>query len=133
MAAVEIAFVCFPYSVADILEAGLAADSAEQELLFGIADSPRLFAESYVSQQQVLASTSHVHVGPFATNPVTRHWSVHAGAQRSLEELYPGRLFFGLAAGDSAVHAFDHRRPLARRWSNTPSGCSSSAPRARAC
>ncbi len=102
----EIAFVCFPYSVADILEAGAAADRAGQELLFGIADSPRLFAESYVSQQHVLANTSRVHVGPFATNPVTRHWSVHAGAQRSLEELYPGRLFFGLAAGDSAVHAF---------------------------
>lgn len=102
----EVAFVCFPYSVADILEAGEAADAAERALLFGVADSPRLFAESYVSQQHVLAHTHHVCVGPFATNPVTRHWSVHAGSQRSLEELHPGRLFFGLAAGDSAVHAF---------------------------
>lgn len=111
----EIAFICFPYSLADILEAGQEADRAGLPLLFGVADSPRVFAESYVSQQHVLANTRNVVVGPFATNPVTRHWSVHAGMHRSLEELYSGRLFFGLAAGDSAVHAFGLRPASAKR------------------
>jgi len=103
---VEIGFVCFPYSVRDIVSVARAADSAKERLLFGVADSPRLFAESYVAQQAVLGATRHVDVGPFSTNPVTRHWGVHAGLHRSLDELHPGRTFMGLAAGDSAVHAF---------------------------
>lgn len=105
----EIAFVCFPYSIAEIVEIAQTADTVSQPLLLGIADSPRLFAESYVATHAVLAATERVIAGPFCTNPVTRHWSVHAGLHRSLEERFPGRGFMGLAAGDSAVHAFGLR------------------------
>ncbi len=64
-----------------------------------------IFDETYLVQQALLQQTSHIHVGPFCTNPQTRHWSIHCGAQTTLRALYRSRTFIGLAAGDSAVHS----------------------------
>lgn len=52
-----------------------------------------------------LASTRSIRVGPNATNPVSRHWTTHAAAARTLEELFPGRSYLAIAAGDGAVHS----------------------------
>lgn len=101
----ETGVVCFPYKASGIAEVAQVADQGGS-LMFGIPDSPLLFADTYVAQQAVLASTERLQVGPFSTNPVTRHWGVHAALHRSLDELHPGRTFMSLAAGDSAVHAF---------------------------
>ncbi len=102
----EVGIVSFPYAVRETAEIARTIDSAEVPPLLGIPDSPQLFADTYVAQQAALEATLRVSVGPFCTNPVTRHAGVHAAQHRSLDELYPGRTFFGLAPGDSAVHAY---------------------------
>jgi alkanesulfonate monooxygenase SsuD/methylene tetrahydromethanopterin reductase-like flavin-dependent oxidoreductase (luciferase family) len=72
----------------------------------GLADTaPRLYHAVYPAVTACLLGTERVSVGTFVTNPVTRHWSVHAGTAQGLEELAPGRFFMGLATGDGAVHS----------------------------
>jgi alkanesulfonate monooxygenase SsuD/methylene tetrahydromethanopterin reductase-like flavin-dependent oxidoreductase (luciferase family) len=102
----NIGIVSFPYSVREVAEIAATIDAADDPPLLGIPDSPQLFADTYVAQQAALGATRRLCAGPFCTNPVTRHWGVHAAQHRSLDELYPGRSFMGLAAGDSAVHAY---------------------------
>jgi alkanesulfonate monooxygenase SsuD/methylene tetrahydromethanopterin reductase-like flavin-dependent oxidoreductase (luciferase family) len=102
----EVGIVSFPYSVREVIEIARTIDTAEVPPLLGLPDSPQLFADTYVAQQAALEATERVCAGPFCTNPVTRHWGVHAAQHRSLDDLYPGRSFFGLAPGDSAVHAY---------------------------
>jgi alkanesulfonate monooxygenase SsuD/methylene tetrahydromethanopterin reductase-like flavin-dependent oxidoreductase (luciferase family) len=102
----QVGLVCFPYSVDEVTSVAEIADRAQRPLLVGLPDSPMLFADTYVGQQAILERTEHVHVGPFSTNPVTRHYSVHAALHRSLEQRYPGRTFMAIAPGDSAVHSF---------------------------
>jgi alkanesulfonate monooxygenase SsuD/methylene tetrahydromethanopterin reductase-like flavin-dependent oxidoreductase (luciferase family) len=89
------------------VRAGALAQQAEAAGVgwFGVADSPVIFGALYPTIQHVLAVTSAIRVGPLVTNPVTRHRSVHASTFRALEELHPGRTFFGISAGDSAVHS----------------------------
>ena len=72
---------------------------------FGVCDSPYLYAEPHAAMQAAARATSSMRIGTFVTNPVTRHWSVQAGAWRALSELAPGRAFMGIAPGDSAVHS----------------------------
>ncbi len=60
----------------------------------------------YPTVQLILSRTSRIKVGPFVTNPVTRHQSVHAADIAALAELHtPGRLAVVMGAGDSAVHS----------------------------
>ena len=72
---------------------------------FGVCDSPYLYVEPHAAMQAAARATSSMRIGTFVTNPVTRHWSVQAGAWRALAELAPGRAFMGIAPGDSAVHS----------------------------
>ena len=97
--------VCLPFSLEDVLAVGREIDVLESPILFGVTDSPMIFDETYLVQQALLAQTSHIRVGPFCTNPQTRHWSIHCGAHRTLRNIYGPRTFIGLAAGDSAVHS----------------------------
>jgi alkanesulfonate monooxygenase SsuD/methylene tetrahydromethanopterin reductase-like flavin-dependent oxidoreductase (luciferase family) len=69
----------------------------------GICDSPVGYAEPHATIQAVLRSTATLRAGTLVTNPVTRHWSVQAGAFRTLEEIAPGRSFMGIGTGDTAV------------------------------
>lgn len=80
---------------------------AEQAGLWGIGvgDSPH-YNELYAACADALACTSSLVVGTSVTNPVTRHWSVHAGAARTFDAAYPGRFRLGFGRGDSAVHTF---------------------------
>ncbi|WP_165968889.1 LLM class flavin-dependent oxidoreductase [Actinomadura sp. KC06] len=73
---------------------------------FGVADSSHLFGAMYPTVQLILSRTSRIKVGPFVTNPVTRHPSVHAADVAALAALYtPERLAVVMGAGDSAVHS----------------------------
>jgi alkanesulfonate monooxygenase SsuD/methylene tetrahydromethanopterin reductase-like flavin-dependent oxidoreductase (luciferase family) len=71
----------------------------------GIADSPHIFGSLYATMQHGFSLTDKIKLGPLVTNPVTRHKSVHAATFEAFEQLYPRRSFFGVAAGDSAVHS----------------------------
>jgi len=72
----------------------------------GLADTaPKLYHAVYPAVTACLLGTERVSVGTFVTNPITRHWSVHAASARGLDELAPGRFFMELATGDGAVHS----------------------------
>ncbi|WP_171063959.1 LLM class flavin-dependent oxidoreductase [Actinomadura soli] len=73
---------------------------------FGVADSSHLFGAMYPTVQLILSRTARIKVGPFVTNPVTRHPSVHAADVAALATLYsPDRLALVMGTGDSAVHS----------------------------
>jgi alkanesulfonate monooxygenase SsuD/methylene tetrahydromethanopterin reductase-like flavin-dependent oxidoreductase (luciferase family) len=73
---------------------------------FGVSDTaPLLYHSCYPAVTAVLLETERILVGPYVTNPVSRHWSVHGANARAFEELAPGRFFLGIAAGDGAVHS----------------------------
>lgn len=68
----------------------------------GIPDSPRAL-ELYTTIETCRSVTGRIAVGPCVTNPVTRHVSVHEAAMRAAVAAAPGRAFFGVGSGDSAV------------------------------
>lgn len=68
----------------------------------GVTDSPRAL-ELYTTIETCRSVTGRIAVGPCVTNPVTRHVSVHEAAMRAAEAAAPGRAFFGVGSGDSAV------------------------------
>jgi alkanesulfonate monooxygenase SsuD/methylene tetrahydromethanopterin reductase-like flavin-dependent oxidoreductase (luciferase family) len=73
---------------------------------FGVSDTaPLLYHSCYPAVTALLLETERIRVGPYVTNPVSRHWSVHGATARAFEELAPGRFFLGIAAGDGAVHS----------------------------
>ncbi|MGI5422105.1 LLM class flavin-dependent oxidoreductase [Actinomadura luteofluorescens] len=74
----------------------------------GIGDSPN-YGELYSACTDALGATSSLVVSTSVTNPVTRHWSVHASAVRTLADAHPGRFRLGFGRGDSAVHTFGLR------------------------
>ena len=69
----------------------------------GLADSPLVAPELYLSCGVSLLATSRLNAFTAVTNPVTRHPSVTASAALSLSELAPQRVAIGLATGDSAL------------------------------
>ncbi|MBV0896119.1 LLM class flavin-dependent oxidoreductase [Microbacterium sp. NC79] len=71
----------------------------------GIGDSPR-YAELYSACTSALDATNELRVTTCVTNPVTRHWSLHAAAARGLVGEFGARLQLGFGRGDSAVHSF---------------------------
>jgi alkanesulfonate monooxygenase SsuD/methylene tetrahydromethanopterin reductase-like flavin-dependent oxidoreductase (luciferase family) len=77
--------------------------------IFGVCDSPILYEDVYPVITACLAATEAIEIGPNMTNPVTRHWSVHAATLRALDHLAPGRAMLGMAAGDGAVHSLGVR------------------------
>jgi alkanesulfonate monooxygenase SsuD/methylene tetrahydromethanopterin reductase-like flavin-dependent oxidoreductase (luciferase family) len=72
----------------------------------GVPDSIPLINQGvYPTITACLLATRHIHIGPFVTNPVTRHWAVHATDARALDELAPGRFHLVLSPGDGAVRS----------------------------
>ncbi|MFI0366970.1 LLM class flavin-dependent oxidoreductase [Actinomadura sp. 1N219] len=101
----EIGISHLPASPSRALRLAQIAESTGIER-FGVADSSHLFGAMYPTVQLILSRTSRIKVGPFVTNPVTRHPSVHAADVAALAELYsPERLAVVMGAGDSAVHS----------------------------
>lgn len=54
---------------------------------------------------QVAAATERIEIGPAMTNPYMRHRFHTASALATLQEMAPGRVFCGIAAGGSEVTA----------------------------
>ena len=54
---------------------------------------------------EVARSTDRIEVGPAMTNPYMRHFFHTAAALATLQELAPGRVFCGIAAGGSELTA----------------------------
>ena len=71
--------------------------------MVGVADSPALLRELYVSTTMCVLNTSKVQVITYVTNPISRHPSVTAAAFMTLNELAPGRIGMGIGTGDSAM------------------------------
>jgi alkanesulfonate monooxygenase SsuD/methylene tetrahydromethanopterin reductase-like flavin-dependent oxidoreductase (luciferase family) len=72
----------------------------------GVGDTaPELYHSCYPAVTAILLQTERLRVGPYVTNPVTRHWSIHGATARAFEEIAPGRFFLGMGAGDGAVHS----------------------------
>ncbi len=110
----KIGAAAMPRSVKHTVEVARVADEAGFDA-FGIGDGPFLHHDVYASTTAALLATERVPIGPFVTNPVTRHWSAHASTARALEELAPGRFLFGVGTGDGAVRSVG-LAPM--RWSD---------------
>ena len=92
-----------PGSPAELVEWVRAAEELGYHRI-GIADSPALYREVWVSLAQVALNTGKLPFGPWVTNPVTRHPVVTASAAAALEELAPGRVCIGVGSGNSGVY-----------------------------
>ena len=70
----------------------------------GVGDCPSLYHDVYVKASLAAQQTRSIRIGPYVTNPVTRHPSVTAGAAATLDEVSGGRAFLGIGGGDSALY-----------------------------
>lgn len=84
-------------------EAALEPTDAAGFWGLGMGDSPSIYPDTYVRCTVAALRTSNVRVGPWVTNPVTRHPAVTAGAIASVDQVADGRTFLGIGRGDSAV------------------------------
>ena len=69
----------------------------------GVSDIQSLYRETWTSLGLVSGALERVPVGPWITNPLTRHPSVVASALATLDDARPGRVHLGIGTGDSAV------------------------------
>lgn len=69
----------------------------------GLVDSPYNYMNVYPYLGAVAVNTSQIRLGPYVTNPLTRHPSVTASAIVTVDVLSGGRAFLGIGRGDSAV------------------------------
>jgi 5,10-methylenetetrahydromethanopterin reductase len=69
----------------------------------GLGDSQSLYPDPYVQATVAAFEAPGLHVGPWVSNPVTRHPAVTARALHSVDVLTQGRAFLGIGIGDSAV------------------------------
>lgn len=67
-----------------------------------VFDSQMLWKDVYVYMSHALAVTDRIALGTGVTNPFTRHFTVTANAHATLNQIYPGRVLFGIGRGDSA-------------------------------
>lgn len=88
---------------AELIEWVQAADALGYHRI-GIADSPALYRELWVSLTHVALNTHRLPFGCWVTNPVTRHPVVTASAASALAEIAPGRVCIGLGSGNSGVY-----------------------------
>lgn len=100
----RVGFICVPHSAALAIEMARAAEDGGLYGI-GIGDSQARYMELYSVATACLAATDTLTVGAIVTNPVTRHWTVHAAAARTLDELAPGRFVLGVGAGNSSVRS----------------------------
>lgn len=69
----------------------------------GVADVQTLWPDLYVVLTQIAGTTTRIRLGPWVTNPVTRHPTVTANAIATIDALSEGRAFLGIGNGDGAV------------------------------
>ena len=79
----------------------VAAENAGYDRVW-VFDSQMLWKDVYVYMSLALAATKTIKIGTGVTNPFTRHFTVTANAHATLNQIYPGRVMFGIGRGDSA-------------------------------
>jgi 5,10-methylenetetrahydromethanopterin reductase len=98
----RLGLLCLPRSVASaVADARLAEDVGFA--MVGVADSQSVFRELYATMALCAQATRRVLIGPSVTNPITRHPAVAASGIATIDEIAPGRAFFGIGSGDSAI------------------------------
>ncbi|MBI4308237.1 MAG: LLM class flavin-dependent oxidoreductase [Chloroflexi bacterium] len=75
----------------------------------GVGDSQSIYPDVYVRCTIAAMQTRHMRLGPWVTNPLTRHPAVTAGAIASVDQVSGGRAFLGIGTGDSAVFNISRR------------------------
>ena len=80
-----------------------AAEDAGAQWI-GVADA-FWWRDVWLLLGQVAAATERIELGPAMTNPYMRHRFHTASALATLQEMAPGRVFCGIAAGGSEVTA----------------------------
>src|SRR2546423_8456126 len=98
----RLGLLCLPRSVAPGLADGRWAEAVGFSLV-GVADSQSVFRELYATMALCAQATRRVRIGPAVTTPVTRHPAVAASGIATIDEIAPGRAFFGIGSGDSAI------------------------------
>jgi 5,10-methylenetetrahydromethanopterin reductase len=68
-----------------------------------MSDSQNIRMECWVALTVAALSTKNLKLGPFVTNPLTRHVAVTAGAAATLQEVSDGRVVLAVGRGDSAL------------------------------
>ena len=102
MTTARLGLLCLPRSVTTaVADARLAEDVGFS--MVGVADSQSVFREMYATMALCAHATRRVRIGPSVTNPITRHPAVAASGIATIDELAPGRAFFGIGSGDSAI------------------------------
>ncbi len=88
------------------------AETAETDGWDGLllADSQNLVGDPYVELSLAAAATSRIELGPYVTNPVTRHAAVTAAAIATLQAESNGRAVLGISRGDSSLATIGCRR-----------------------
>jgi alkanesulfonate monooxygenase SsuD/methylene tetrahydromethanopterin reductase-like flavin-dependent oxidoreductase (luciferase family) len=104
----ELGLIWMPSDIQQAIRIARLAEEGGFSTL-GICDSPILYHEVYPVVAACLAATESIRIGPNVTNPVTRHWTIHAASMRANDRLAPGRATLGIGAGDGAVHTLGLR------------------------
>jgi 5,10-methylenetetrahydromethanopterin reductase len=75
-----------------------------------LADSQNLVGDPYSELALAASVTSRLELGPYVTNPVTRHAAVTASAIATLQAESGGRAVLGISRGDSSLASLGKRR-----------------------
>ncbi|MBI4298900.1 MAG: LLM class flavin-dependent oxidoreductase [Chloroflexi bacterium] len=73
--------------------------------IFGLIDSTDAYSDYCAWDGLVAVNTSKILIGPWVTNPLTRHPRVTANHMLTIHELSKGRAVLGIGAGDNAVRS----------------------------
>ena len=107
---------CFGFGVTPGPPDGVANEIRDAEALgfdrMGVWDSPALFRDPWMTLGAVARATSTIRLGTWVSNPVSRHPVATASAMATLEDLAPGRTYFGIGSGGTGVWHLGH--PAAR-------------------
>jgi 5,10-methylenetetrahydromethanopterin reductase len=78
----------------------------------GITDGQMIWRDVWVALTLAAAATKRIRLGPWVTNPVTRHPTVTVNAICTLDEVSEGRAFLGIGNGDDSVRTIggDHAK-----------------------
>ncbi len=84
-----------------VAQAKLAEDLGFE--FVGITDGQMIWSDAVVALTATALATKRIRIGPWVTNPVTRHVTVIANYICTLDALSDGRAFLGIGNGDDAV------------------------------
>ena len=76
---------------------------------FGVLDNQMLWRDAYVSMAVAAMNSDRMKIGPWVTNPLTRHIAVTTNGMLTLQELSGGRAVLGLGIGDSALFTIGYK------------------------